>query len=79
MIAWAGDLLAVLRGRFEPRALARSVRERWFVPMSTGSTGFLVQSLWPFLHPLNQPERCLEQYREAAHAERDAPIVIHAR
>ena len=76
LVGWAEDLLEALRGHFEPRGLVSAVRERWFVPVSSG---VLIQSLWPYLHPLNQVQRCLAQYRRAIAAEREAPILVKAK
>lgn len=76
VVGWAGDLLAAFQGVFEPRALVRSVRERWAVPMRSS---VVVHSLWPYLHPLRQPARCLAKYREIAAQQANAPILVRAR
>ncbi len=73
---WASDLLAAFRGVFEPRGMVRSLRESWR-PVIRGR--FFMHALWPYLHPLRHPERCLAQYRALAAEEAGAPLVARAR
>jgi len=65
-VCWATDLLALLRGDFEPRVIVRSYVERWMA--SCDGVSFLRDVLWVFFHPLRRPMQCLRQYRSLAAA-----------
>jgi hypothetical protein len=76
VLCWASDLLAALRGVFEPRGMARSIRERWRPPIRAR---LFTGALWPYLHPLRMPARCLAQYRALLAEEAGAEILVRAR
>lgn len=76
-LGWAGDLLALLRGEFEPRAANRALREAWFLPPELRPS-FIMETLWSYLHPLRQPQACLKQYRSRIAENRGAPRILRA-
>jgi hypothetical protein len=61
---WATDLLEVMRGHLEPRALMIGHSRHW-TSGRIAPDPFLA-ALIPFAHPLRQPEKRLAVYRELA-------------
>jgi Beta-lactamase superfamily domain len=76
VIAWATDVLALLRGEIEPRCIVRGWSEIW-IPALSGAS-FLVTELWPFFHPLRHPGRVLARYRNALAEEPARELLFRA-
>ncbi|HEU4404177.1 MAG TPA: MBL fold metallo-hydrolase [Polyangiaceae bacterium] len=73
---WATDLLALLRGEFEARAIVKAFHEAWHP--SCPLVSLLTDVLWGYFHPLRHPEATLRRYRAAAADEAGAPLCVRA-
>jgi Beta-lactamase superfamily domain len=73
---WATDLLALLRGEFEARAIVKGFHEAWHP--SCPLVSLLSDVLWEYFHPLRHPEVTLRRYRTTAAAEAGAPLHVRA-
>jgi L-ascorbate metabolism protein UlaG (beta-lactamase superfamily) len=59
--SYASDVLAVMRGEFEPRSMVRGIREQWVA--ACAGLSFFQLEMWPYFHPLRHPRRVLARYR----------------
>jgi L-ascorbate metabolism protein UlaG (beta-lactamase superfamily) len=65
---WASDLLALMRGRFEPRIVTQGRCRHWWHGPAKLDPDLGVSLLWLPFHPLRQPEQTYRRYRQVLDA-----------
>jgi hypothetical protein len=77
LCCFAPDLVSVIKGEIEPRAITRAFRESWAPPLER--TQFFSSIFCTYFHPLRHPDNCLRQYRADYAAVKSGPVWIKSR